>query len=396
MNTEYDEYIEKSTKSLSTRLLLDIIKKSEGIVDWETVRNQLVEYLNKYVNDYQLLEKERTDSELEVIFKDSEEIKNYYNTLQETLSKNHEDLELLIRDTRKELLLKNIVEINDRLVDKDNETKKYVQEFRDYQRVQLEKQKQIEEEEQRKKEEEELKAMQRKSLLATMLKIWKTLNGHRHAYVFKYPITHDEAPDYDKVIKHRMDLSKLKKNVEDGVYSTLQEFHKDVVLIFKNAMEYNEEKSDIYLMAETMKKFAEKELESHATQLQQLQQQQELLKSPGLTSTSITPSPSPSPLTRGRKLHRSMSKSTISTSTNPSSNPTSPDQVESEEVEGVLDQTSYTLDDSSPNSNTSHKLSKNRASLRRQSSSSTKSETIDLDQSPDLPSKKLKKLKTQL
>ncbi|KAN0018549.1 hypothetical protein ACTFIU_011167 [Dictyostelium citrinum] len=115
--------------------------------------------------------------------------------------------------------------------------------------------------EQRRREEEQQRASSKKILYASMLKVWKGLNSNRFAYIFRYPITKDEAPDYDSVIKHRMDLTTLKKKLDDQVYNSCSEFNKDVHLIFKNAMAYNQEDSDIYNMAVSMKKIAEKEME---------------------------------------------------------------------------------------------------------------------------------------
>ncbi|KAM9980581.1 hypothetical protein ACTFIY_002894 [Dictyostelium cf. discoideum] len=115
--------------------------------------------------------------------------------------------------------------------------------------------------EQKRREEEQQRASSKKILYTSMLKVWKSLNSNRFAYIFRYPITKDEAPDYDSVIKHRMDLTTLKKKLDDQVYNTCSEFSKDVILIFKNAMIYNQEDSDIYNMAASMKKIAEKEME---------------------------------------------------------------------------------------------------------------------------------------
>ncbi|EAL70183.1 bromodomain-containing protein [Dictyostelium discoideum AX4] len=115
--------------------------------------------------------------------------------------------------------------------------------------------------EQKRREEEHQRASSKKILYTSMLKVWKGLNSNRFAYIFRYPITKDEAPDYDSVIKHRMDLTTLKKKLDDQVYNTCSEFSKDVILIFKNAMIYNQEDSDIYNMAASMKKIAEKEME---------------------------------------------------------------------------------------------------------------------------------------
>ena len=49
--------------------------------------------------------------------------------------------------------------------------------------------------------------------LNKIFKIW----NHKYGDVFKYPVSLEDAPDYDNVIKKRMDLTTLKKKLSDGV-----------------------------------------------------------------------------------------------------------------------------------------------------------------------------------
>jgi hypothetical protein len=56
-----------------------------------------------------------------------------------------------------------------------------------------------------------------------------------------------------------MDLGTIKKKMESSEYSNVREIYADVRLVFKNAMRYNEEKEDVYVMAESLlEKFEEK------------------------------------------------------------------------------------------------------------------------------------------
>jgi rubrerythrin len=65
--------------------------------------------------------------------------------------------------------------------------------------------------------------------------------------------------DYYKVIEKPMDLGTIKKKMESSEYSNVREIYADVRLVFKNAMRYNEEKEDVYVMAESLlEKFEEK------------------------------------------------------------------------------------------------------------------------------------------
>jgi hypothetical protein len=52
-----------------------------------------------------------------------------------------------------------------------------------------------------------------------LLRLLRTITGHKNASIFKEPVNLEEAPDYEQVIKKRMDLSTLKKKIETGVSS---------------------------------------------------------------------------------------------------------------------------------------------------------------------------------
>ncbi|MBA0841559.1 hypothetical protein Goarm_004045, partial [Gossypium armourianum] len=68
--------------------------------------------------------------------------------------------------------------------------------------------------------------------------------------------------DYYKVIEKPMDLGTIKNQMEakDGTgYKNVRAICADVRLVFDNAMKYNEEGSDVHLMAKTLlEKFEEK------------------------------------------------------------------------------------------------------------------------------------------
>ncbi|CAN8316277.1 unnamed protein product, partial [Cochlearia groenlandica] len=68
-----------------------------------------------------------------------------------------------------------------------------------------------------------------------------------------------ELHDYHKVIEKPMDLGTIKTKMEALEYNNVREIYADVRLVFKNAMKYNEEKHDVYVMAESLlEKFEEK------------------------------------------------------------------------------------------------------------------------------------------
>ncbi|KAL0403469.1 UNVERIFIED_CONTAM: Transcription factor GTE1 [Sesamum radiatum] len=69
----------------------------------------------------------------------------------------------------------------------------------------------------------------------------------------------------DEIIDRPMDFSTIKNQMEakDGTgYKHVREICSDVRLVFKNAMKYNDEKSDVHVMAKTLlEKFEEKWLQ---------------------------------------------------------------------------------------------------------------------------------------
>ncbi|XP_057971630.1 transcription factor GTE1 isoform X6 [Malania oleifera] len=93
------------------------------------------------------------------------------------------------------------------------------------------------------------------------------ITQHKWAWPFMQPVDVEGLGlhDYYEVIEKPMDFSTIKNQMEakDGTgYKNVREICADVRLVFKNAMKYNDEKSDVHVMADTlMKKFEEKWLQ---------------------------------------------------------------------------------------------------------------------------------------
>ncbi|KAM1708083.1 hypothetical protein ACFX15_001076 [Malus domestica] len=90
---------------------------------------------------------------------------------------------------------------------------------------------------------------------------------HKWAWPFLQPVDVEGLglDDYYKVIDKPMDLGTIKNQMEakDGTgYKHVREIFADVRLVFKNAMKYNDDRSDVHVMAKTlMAKFEEKWLQ---------------------------------------------------------------------------------------------------------------------------------------
>ncbi|XP_034206361.1 transcription factor GTE1-like isoform X3 [Prunus dulcis] len=93
------------------------------------------------------------------------------------------------------------------------------------------------------------------------------ITQHKWAWPFLQPVDVEGLGlhDYYKVIDKPMDFSTIKNQMEakDGTgYKNVREICADVRLVFKNAMKYNDERSDVHVMAKTlMAKFEEKWLQ---------------------------------------------------------------------------------------------------------------------------------------
>mmetsp|Transcript_3179 Transcript_3179/g.4077 ORF Transcript_3179/g.4077 Transcript_3179/m.4077 type:complete len:205 (+) Transcript_3179:252-866(+) len=90
--------------------------------------------------------------------------------------------------------------------------------------------------------------------LKQMEKIVKTLFQNNDSYAFRDPVDWKGLglPDYPKVIKKPMDLGTVRSKLKAGSYHDVQECAEDIRLIWKNCMAYNEDGSEVYLMAERM------------------------------------------------------------------------------------------------------------------------------------------------
>jgi len=78
---------------------------------------------------------------------------------------------------------------------------------------------------------------------------------HEHGWVFSEPVDPVllNIPDYFEVIEKPMDLGTIKRRLTEGTYTSTQEFKDDVVLTFDNALQYNQDGTEVHQMAGEMK-----------------------------------------------------------------------------------------------------------------------------------------------
>ncbi|XP_061170975.1 bromodomain-containing protein 8-like [Saccostrea echinata] len=86
----------------------------------------------------------------------------------------------------------------------------------------------------------------------SIMLVWRSAANHKYANVFLHPVTNEIAPGYTTIVHRRMDLSQIKKNIESGVIRTTAEFQRDMMLMFTNAIMYNNCNHRVHKMAVEM------------------------------------------------------------------------------------------------------------------------------------------------
>ncbi|CAG9790430.1 unnamed protein product [Diatraea saccharalis] len=94
----------------------------------------------------------------------------------------------------------------------------------------------------------------------SVMLVYSRLCAHKYASLFLRPISDEEAPGYSAVIKRPMDLSTIRRNIENGVIRTTAEFQRDVLLMLSNALIYNSSEHSVYSMAKEMHEEAQCQL----------------------------------------------------------------------------------------------------------------------------------------
>ncbi|GLT58825.1 hypothetical protein SLA2020_316880 [Shorea laevis] len=113
--------------------------------------------------------------------------------------------------------------------------------------------------------------------------------------VFSEPVDPEELPDYHDIIANPMDFSTVRKKLDAGAYTTLEQFEKDVFLICSNAMQYNAPDTIYFRQARSIQELAKKDFEN-------------------LRQDSDDSEPQPKVVKRGRPPGKSIKKSLESSS----------------------------------------------------------------------------------
>lgn len=109
--------------------------------------------------------------------------------------------------------------------------------------------------EQAKKEKKATKKLMKE--LAPCKAVLEEMEVHEDSWPFLLPVNTKQFPTYRKVIKNPMDLSTIKKRLQDMVYKSRDDFIGDVRQIFDNCEMFNEDDSPVGTAGHGMRKYFE-------------------------------------------------------------------------------------------------------------------------------------------
>uniref|UniRef100_W4VRC8 Putative toutatis n=1 Tax=Corethrella appendiculata TaxID=1370023 RepID=W4VRC8_9DIPT len=93
--------------------------------------------------------------------------------------------------------------------------------------------------------------------LAVCKVMLEEMEVHEDAWPFLLPVNTKQFPTYKKIIKFPMDLSTIKKRLQDLVYKSREDFKQDVLQIFDNCEVFNEDDSPVGTAGHGMRKHFE-------------------------------------------------------------------------------------------------------------------------------------------
>ncbi|KAK1400318.1 Bromo domain-containing protein [Heracleum sosnowskyi] len=80
--------------------------------------------------------------------------------------------------------------------------------------------------------------------------------------VFSEPVDPNELPDYHEIIENPMDFGTLRRKLDAGSYSNLEQLEADVLLICSNAMQYNSSDTVYFRQARSILELAKRDFEN--------------------------------------------------------------------------------------------------------------------------------------
>ena len=85
-----------------------------------------------------------------------------------------------------------------------------------------------------------------------ILLLWKTAAQNKYAHIFMHPVTDDLAPGYSATVRRPIDLTTIKRKIDTNEIRTTAQFHRDMLLMFHNALMYNNVSHSVYAYTVSM------------------------------------------------------------------------------------------------------------------------------------------------
>jgi len=92
---------------------------------------------------------------------------------------------------------------------------------------------------------------------AILNQLWSQASAHKYGSIFAHPIKESDAPGYHEIVKKPMDLKTIKNKIKDGSIANLDDMQNAMLLMFTNALLYNDEDTPVYQMAREMMEWSE-------------------------------------------------------------------------------------------------------------------------------------------
>ncbi|KAM7249692.1 hypothetical protein ACFE04_008332 [Oxalis oulophora] len=92
-----------------------------------------------------------------------------------------------------------------------------------------------------------------KCMLQLILDILQRKDTHE---IFAEPVDPKEVEDYYEIIKEPMDFDTMRAKLHEGMYKTLEQFKRDVLLISRNAMQFNSPSTIFFRQARAIHELA--------------------------------------------------------------------------------------------------------------------------------------------
>ncbi|XP_054167192.1 bromodomain-containing protein 8-like [Oppia nitens] len=83
---------------------------------------------------------------------------------------------------------------------------------------------------------------------------WRLISSHKYASLFSHPVTESEAKGYEEIVKKPIDLNSIKKRIESGVIRTTIEYQRDILIMFQNALMFNNASNAVHKWTVDMQK----------------------------------------------------------------------------------------------------------------------------------------------